>query len=236
MWQALTWQLLLGFSRNGLVALHYSDEMVQALERVLWIGGAPDSGKTSVATLIATKYALPIYHFDRHEMAHFARANPVEHPALWAAHPDRMTTEQRWLGSPPQAMAEATIAGWSERSRMAFEDLADIPGEGSLIAEGPGFFPGLIAPLLSDARKAVWLVPTEEFKRRSALARGKPGSRHETSDPEQATTNIIARDLIMGRRIREQCEALDMAVITVTGDEGIDEVVRRVERHLASWL
>ncbi len=98
------------------------------LSHIYWIGGPPDCGKTTVASILAERHGLQTYHFDRHEMAHFGRLDPERHPALYAAHPDRMTTEQRWLGSPPDEMARDTIACWSERFAMALDDLQAMPG------------------------------------------------------------------------------------------------------------
>lgn len=42
------------------------------LEHVLWIGGATDSGKTSVARALAQTYGLQEYHYDL-----FDRPEPV---------------------------------------------------------------------------------------------------------------------------------------------------------------
>jgi hypothetical protein len=203
---------------------------------VLWIGGPPDSGKTSITDILADRYGLGRYHFDRHETAHFGRADPDRHPALWAAHPDRMTAEQRWLGAPPDEMAAATIASWSERFWMALDDVLEMPEGRVIVAEGPGLFPELVAPFLSDPRKAVWLIPSEEFKRASAARRGKPGNRHETSDPERASHNLIERDLIMGRYIREQCVALGLRLIEATSKESVCAVARQVEEQFSPWL
>lgn len=147
-----------------------------ALAHVLWIGGPPDSGKTTIADLLATKYGLQVYHFDRHEMAHFARLDPDRHPALYAAHPDRMGPVQRWVLPSPEEMAKSTIASWTERFGMAVEDVLVMPAAPMIVAEGPGFFPECVAPLISDVHQAVWLVPSEGFKRASVLRRGKPGA------------------------------------------------------------
>ena len=38
----------------------------QALTHVLWIGGAPDAGKTSVALALAEKYGLQFYLEEHH--------------------------------------------------------------------------------------------------------------------------------------------------------------------------
>ncbi len=216
--------------------LKTNDVLQRALEHVLWICGAPDSGKTSIANLLAERYSLDVYHFDRHEMAHFARADPAVTPALWAAHPDRMSVESRWLGSSPEAMARATITSWSERCRMAFEDIANMAKDSAVIAEGPGFFPSVLAPVLTSKRKAIWLVPREDFKRHTAAARGKPGNRSETTNPDLASANIIARDLLIGARIREDCLTFDLNCLQVSGSEGIGTVLRVVEDQFRCWL
>ena len=56
----------------------YARNLLSALAHVLWIGGAPDAGKTSIAKC-SRKQQLQVYHFDRHEPAHFDRADP-QHP------------------------------------------------------------------------------------------------------------------------------------------------------------
>jgi hypothetical protein len=203
----------------------------QSLSHVLWIGGPPDCGKTTVATIIAERHGLQQYHFDRHEMAHFARLDPVRHPALYAAHPDRMTTEQRWLGSPPDEMARDTIASWSERFTMALDDLRSMPQTPAIIAEGPGMFPELVAPLIENPHQAIWLVPTEPFKLASVTRRGKPGNRHETSNPDLATHNLTQRDLLMTDHIRQTAAEHRLRVIDIDGTEGVEAIAALVEEH-----
>jgi hypothetical protein len=215
---------------------HQSDDLTRSLAHVLWIGGPPDCGKTSITDILAQKHGLSVYHFDRHEMAHFARCTPEQYPALYAARPEVLTTEQRWLGSPPDVMAAETIACWTERFWMAVDDLLAMPTLSRIIAEGPGFFPECIAPIVSDRHKAIWLVPTETFKRASAARRIKPGNRHETSDPERATRNLIDRDLLMTQHVREQATARDLPLFEVDGSRNLEQMAARVEAHFAPWL
>jgi hypothetical protein len=208
----------------------------QQLAHVLWIGGPPDAGKTSIAQRLAEQYGLQPYHFDRREPAHFAQADSERHPAMWAAHPERMTTEARWLGSRPREMAEMTIASWSERVEFALHDLLELPATSGIVAEGPGFFPDVVLPLIDDPRKVVFLVPEKHFKRASALARDKPGNRDETSDPERATENLIQRDLLMGDYIRARAEALGLTVYTVDDTRDLEQMIAAVEAHFAPFL
>jgi hypothetical protein len=216
--------------------MHDPDELKRRLARIRWLGGPPDSGKTTIAQAIGARHGLTVYHFDRHEPAHFARVDPQRHPALFAAHPDRMTTEERWLGAPPAKMAHDTLQSWSERFGMALDDLLALPSDRPIIAEGPGFFPECVAPLLNEPGHALWLVPSPAFKRASAIRRDKPGSRWETSDPARAQQNLIERDLLMGDHIRCTAEALGLTVYLIDGSIDLDGMIERVDAYFAPWL
>jgi hypothetical protein len=207
-----------------------------ALAHVLWIGGAPDAGKTSIADLLATKHRLQVYHFDRHEPAHFARAKPDRHPALFAAHPVRMTADERWVQRPVAVMVRETIQSWSERCGMAIDDLLGMPRYPSVIAEGPGFFPECVAPFMTSPHQAIWLEPTESFKQASAARRNKPGAQYETSDPERARRNWCARDLGLVAHVRREAEARGFTLLTVDGSASVEEMAARVEAHFAPLL
>jgi len=55
-------------------------ELRARLAQVLWIGGPPDAGKSTVAATLGWRYGVPVYHFDRHEPAHFAPFLPALSP------------------------------------------------------------------------------------------------------------------------------------------------------------
>ena len=89
---------------------------IAALSRVRWIGGPPDGGKTTVAVLVSERHQFPVYHLDRHERDHLARADPGRHPELFRlgrtlAELDELAwVERHWIQSSPQEMARWTIA------------------------------------------------------------------------------------------------------------------------------
>ena len=85
--------------------------------------------------------------------------------------------------------------------------------------------------LLSDPNQAVMLVPTDGFKRHSAELRGKPGNRHETSDPERASTNLLERDLLMTAHVRETAVSHGLRLIEVDGSEGVEAIADLVAAH-----
>ena len=222
--------------------LLYDGPRQRAFAHVLWIGGPPDAGKTSVATLLARKNHLPVYHFDRHELDHIARADPKRHPALHALGSslkeldERAWCDEHWVRRPVEEMARSAIASWSERVDLAVEDLLAMPADRPIIAEGPGFFPEVILPLLSSPRQASWLVPTTAFKRASHRRRGKTAFRSETSDPDRACRNHVERDLLITEHYRRAARELGLPLIEVDGSRSAEEVAALVEACFAPWL
>jgi hypothetical protein len=227
---------------KGGSVLNDASEYRDRLAHVLWIGGPPDCGKTSIADIIAEKHGLQVYHFDRREGDHIFRADPERQPALTRLRTlvetldGRALTHKLWLTRPPETMARSAIASWSERVTFAVEDLLAMPSVPMIIAEGPGFFPARIAPLLADRRQGVWLIPSEEFKRASAIRRDKPGTRHLTSDPGRAQENLIRRDLLMGDDIRRGVAELGLAMYEVDETRSLAEMAAVVEAQFAPWL
>ena len=219
-----------------------ADELKRALAHVLWIGGPPDSGKTTITQLLADRYRLQAYHFDRREKDHIRRADPARHPALHALGTDlrvlgeRAWQEGYWVRRPVEDMARGTIATWSERVSLAVEDLLALPADRPIVAEGPGFFPAAILLLLASPRQAIWLVPSETFKRESHARRGKSAWRANLSDPERAYRNHVERDLLLAEHYRWQARELGGPLIEVDGSRPVEEVAAAVEAHFAPLL
>src|ERR671925_602693 len=71
--------------REGKMQLPGDDVTATALAHVLWLGGASDSGKSTVARLLAERHRWQIYPCDFHEHKHLiARADPERHPVIYA--------------------------------------------------------------------------------------------------------------------------------------------------------
>lgn len=210
----------------------------RTLAHVFWIGGPPDAGKSTVAELLGAQYGLTVYHFDRHEMDHIARADPERHPQLHrlgaklAEIGEMAWLEEEWIRAGPEEMARRAIAVWTERVGLACGDLAALQADRPIVAEGPGFFPRAILPLLSSAREAIFLVPTEAFKRESHERRGKSRGRGErTSDPARYRNNHIARDLLMAEQYRQEVRESGLRSITIDGTRSAPEVADMVAEH-----
>lgn len=206
------------------------------LSHVLWLGGPPDAGKTSVANTLAEWHGLQVYHFDDHESEHMALADEGRKPALWASRPELLTPEQRWLTWPPDEMAYNSIEAWTERFELACDDLLAMPKSSPIIAEGPGFFPDLVMMVADDPQQAAYLIPVDDFGVATARRRNKPADRDATTDPAQATENLVARDLFVTDHIRDRADALGLTVIEIDGTVSIEDIAMQLEEQWGKWL
>ena len=97
----------------------------------LCIGGAPGSGKTTVATRLARRHGLRQYCADTRTGDHLDRAiaSGVAAAARWEA----MDPEERWEHASPEEMLEMTFL--DERGSMVRADLDGLPASPLVVAE-----------------------------------------------------------------------------------------------------
>lgn len=210
-----------------------------SLAHVLWIGGATDAGKTSVARALVARNGWQPYHYDRYDRleppGHWARVDPERHPHMHAAL--GRSVDESWVRTAPSDMLARWRQTAAERFGLAIEDLRELPTTPPVIAEGYGFLPELVAPLLSSPNQAIWLVPTEEFKLASFDRRVRTGDKgglwSKTSDPARARANHIGRDLAIGAYITESAAALGLRVVTIDGTQPPEQMAELVEAHFA---
>jgi hypothetical protein len=206
------------------------------LSHVLWIGGGTDAGKTTVAEKIVERHNFAYYSFDRHERSHTDRIAATGYYTTGRKNPFDMTPDELWVDREPADMAVNVITSWSRRAEFAIEDILAMPSDTTIIAEGPGFFPEIIAPLLTNQHQAIWLVPTVQFKRKIAIQRGKPSVRFQTRDPIRATENIIGRDLRVAEHVKKEAQRHQAKWVEVDGSQSVDEMIKIVEQHFTQYL
>jgi hypothetical protein len=203
-----------------------------SLAHVLWLGGSPCAGKSSISDALAVKYQTIAYHFDRMEPQHIARSDATTNPELMAFL--ALAMDQRWLRRSPDEMARNAIASWKARFPLVLEDLHALPADRLIVAEGPGLFPDIVAPLLTNSRQAVWLVTSEALC--TAVRQQRGGSALGTSDPALAVRNIIARDLLMAHYVKQETDARRLTCYEVDGGRSLARMTDLVEQHFAPFL
>src|SRR6478672_1028456 len=103
----------------------------RGLAHVRWIGGATDSGKTTIARLIAERHGLQLYHYDRTDLPHHERlAESSETYRTFLS----ASLEENWVIPQPEALARRTMQSFADRWPLVIEDLLAMPNDTMILA------------------------------------------------------------------------------------------------------
>ncbi len=138
-------------------------------------------------------------------------------------------------------MLARSRTSWEEGFPLVIEDLRALPATRTVLAEGPGAFPWLVAPYLGDARQALFLVPTPEWwdrvlarRRRDNQPQHRFGS--DTRDPAAATLRLRYRDFGLAEMIQRSCRELGLRCQTLDGSLDIADGVALLAEHFRPFL
>jgi hypothetical protein len=202
------------------------------LAHVFWIGGPPNSGKTSVARRLARKHDLRLYNMDAYTYDHHHRSLAAGLPlaSKWEA----MSPDQRWLDAPEQ-LAALGIAMNEERFALILEDLRRLPSAPAVVVEGAPLLPWLVSEHLASRGHGVWLIPSRSFQR-AGLAARPTVTWDATSDAQRALANRIRREELVAEAIERGARERGLATVAVDGSRDLDATTAEVERHLQAAL
>lgn len=203
------------------------------LSHILWIGGATDTGKSTIAARLTEKYDAQVYHYDRHDLRHHEILAETSTKYLHFLH---APLDERWIHQTPQSLFERTMESFNNRFPLVLQDYEQMEKDRPIIAEGFGFTPQLIAPHLPDIGHAIWLVPSKSFKIESMQRRNKPSFRDQTSDPQKAYENLLNRDLIIADYYRQEVPKVGGRLVEVDESVDIDGMVALVEEYFKGLL
>jgi hypothetical protein len=206
----------------------WNENNADELQHVYWIGGASCAGKSTIARRIAAQHGLHVYATDYVMADHAHRSSAEDCPLLHKF--IAMDMDERWVDRSPQTMLETFHWFRGEGFNLIVEDLLRLPRERTVIVEGFRLLPHLVKPLLRVPSRAVWLLPTPNFRQAVVESRGGSawGFLAKTSDPERALRNLLERDRLFTNILHEETSRLGLRAIEVDTTTTEDDLVERV--------
>jgi hypothetical protein len=202
----------------------------QQLEHVLWIGGTPCSGKTSIAKLLAETYQLQVYHCDEAFETHKLHMSATRKLLT-------ISWDELWM-QPIDTLVADVFAIYREEFRLIMDDLRALPSWPPILAEGMALLPDLLGPMLANCDRAVWVIPTPDFQRERYPLRGRwvQDILRQCSDPDQAFRNWMNRDIASAQIISAAAVAHGLRMIEVDGQQPIASMAAVIEDQFRPFL
>ncbi|WP_067799734.1 shikimate kinase [Actinomadura formosensis] len=200
----------------------------ERLRHVYWIGGGSGAGKSTIARRIADRYGMRLYDSDA-VMPDHTRRMPMEQ-APYLGEFAAMDMDERWVTRSPREMLDTFHWFHGEGFNLILEDLLALPADRPVVVEGFRLLPDLVQPLLTEVRRAVWLLPTPQFRQAVFDSRGGPawGFIAKTGDPQHALQNLLQRDALFTDRLTEQTRHLGLCRLRVDFQVTEEDLAQRV--------
>lgn len=200
---------------------------------VLWVGGATDAGKTTVAQLLGKRYNWQTYHYDHHSHGYLEKKAETEqlYREFLAA-----TNNDRWVQPDVRELLQFALHSFRSSFPLVLDDLRQFSTQQIVVAEGFGLLPELVFPLLADKVQAVWLVPTPNFKWASMTRRNKPSFKNDTSDPEKATQNLYERDMLIAEEVAKQASERALNLYEIDGLKSAEDMTDVIAQQFQQYL
>ncbi len=163
---------------------------------MIWIGGAPGAGKSTIAKALAREHDLPWHPIDLWTYDHVDRLPPA-------------STLAEDLATGPSAAADAFTDYGRRRLSLVIDDVrARGVGRVPAVVEGPQLSP--YDALSMSPGHSVWLVPSTE---RTRVAREERLARAGQTADQSRLQALLERDAILSARVHELTQELGLSVV-----------------------
>ena len=196
-------------------------------EKILFIGGSPCSGKSTVAELIAQEYGA--FYFKVDELLGELIETAASRGGIACTAVRKLTSDGIWLRE-PSIQCEEEFQIYSELAPLIFDKIAQLNND-FIITEGAAYTPQVMSS--RNAGSYITIVPSPEFQ----ISRYKEREwvqyvLADCSDKEKAFDNWMQRDVLFAERVKAECEKSRIPCSVNDGSRSVDELCQIVKKSL----
>lgn len=202
-------------------------------QHVLWIGGVPDAGKTTLANYLSIELNCGVYHYDDYDASHkshLAETNPIYRNYL------NQSEEDYWVKPKPIELLLRAQRIFTDRFPLVLEDINNISNNSLLLVEGVGLTPALVVPYLSSSNQAIWLIPKNNLKMISMKKRDKPPYNNNSGYSQAIVDNLFERDQLMADQFRSEVKRYGLCITETDEKTTISETAKNLMKHFSQYI
>lgn len=186
-------------------------------KKILFIGGSPCSGKSTVAERISKEYGAYYFKVDDFLDQFIGMAADRGYPACRKA--VTMTPDEIWMRE-PLIQCEDEFLIYQEISEFVFEYLENIAAD-FIVTEGAAFTPKVMEKYNTkeyNTKEYISIIPAPDFQISHYKEREwVPYVLEGCSDKQQAFDHWMERDILFAERVKSECEEKKIPCITNDG-------------------
>jgi hypothetical protein len=196
-----------------------SKEKMFANQRILFIGGSPCSGKSTLAEMISRDYGAYFYKVD--DFLEEFTGKAAESESSICRKVLSMTPEEIWMRD-PAIQCEEEFLIYDEIAPLVFEKLKQIDAD-FIVTEAAAYTPNVMKRL--EEKEYISIIPSPDFqishyKDRDWVRFVLEGC----SDRDKAFENWMQREILFAKQVRRECEETGIPCIVNDGSETVDEL------------
>ena len=195
-------------------------------KKILFIGGSPCSGKSSIAELISKEYGA--YYFKADDFLNEFMKKAAENGAPICKKILGINAEEIWMRD-AEEQCEEEFCIYEEIAPFVFDKLHRIDSE-FIITEAAAYTPKVMERVKD--KMYLCIIPEAEFqvahyKKREWVPYVLAGC----SDKAQAFDNWMQRDILFARQVKKECDDKNIFCLVNDGSKTIQEIFDIVKAY-----
>jgi len=196
-------------------------------KKILFIGGSPCSGKSTIAEMISNDFIACYFKVDDYLDEFVKKAAEQGLPACKRVL--EMSADEIWMRD-PVLQCEEEFSIYEEIGELVFNKLNSIEEE-LIITEAAAYIPKIMEKI--GNKNYICLIPSPDFQISHYRQREWINIvLKDCQDKEKAFDNWMQRDILFAKKVFEQCNQKRIPCIVNDGTRTINEIYEIVKENL----